>query len=42
MDVEHRVRASAPTLGESTGVDAKRAAHVFDEGGKLGREEEDW
>lgn len=42
MDVEHRVRASAPALGQSAGVDAEGAAHVLDEGGELGGEEEDW
>ena len=42
VDVEHRVRASAPALGEGAGVDAERPAHVLDEGGELGGEEEDW
>ena len=42
MDVEHRVRAPAPALGEGTGVDAERAAHILDEGSELGGEEEDW
>lgn len=41
MDVEHRIRASTPALGEGAGVDAERAAHVLNEGGELGGEEED-
>lgn len=42
MDVEHRVRAPAPALGEGAGIDAESTAHVLDEGSKLGGEKEDW